>query len=224
MKKKLDEIQKKQNDEYIFPYHYVSEFRGDFTQTFNDTWGMNYVSTIEFLTGKLLNESFDSIIDVGCGDGRLVKELMNDFPNKDIQGVDYSAEAIKLAKALNKKGKYKQKDITHNADEVFDIVTLIEVFEHIPLELADSFVDGIANHLKTNGVLYVTVPHNNKPVEYKHYRHFSVKSLVSCFESHFKVIEIIPFESNGHIKKLIDVFLTNRFFILNVRRLKNVFI
>lgn len=222
MKKELDEIQKKQNDEYVFPYHYVSDFRTNFTQTFNDTWGINYVSTIEFLIKKLSNENFNSLIDVGCGDGRLVKELMHDFPNKNIWGIDYSEEAISLAQVLNKSGKYQQKDITHDTEETFDIVTLIEVFEHIPLELADSFIRGVSNHLKSNGILYVTVPHSNKPVEYKHYRHFTVESLVSCFEPHFEVIETIPFESNGYKKKLIDIFLTNRFFILNIRRLKNI--
>jgi 2-polyprenyl-3-methyl-5-hydroxy-6-metoxy-1,4-benzoquinol methylase len=217
----LDKIQKIQNDEYYFPYHYVSEFRNKFTQTFNDTWGINYVSTIEFIIDKLSKEKFNSLVDIGCGDGRLVKEIMFDFDNKNIQGVDYSKEAIKLANALNSNGAYIQKDITQDSDETFDIATLIEVFEHIPINFANEFVKGIYKHLKLNGILYVTVPHSNKPVEPKHYRHFTVETLVHCFEEYFEVIEVIPFESNSYKKRFMDRILTNRIFILNSNKMKN---
>ena len=221
MNNKFDEVQKIQNDEYKFPYHYVSQFRNDFTQNFNDTWGINYVSTIEFILDKIRDEEFDSLIDIGCGEGRLVTELMCDFPDKDICGVDFSEEAIGLAKALNKHGNYQQIDITRGAKRNFDIATLIEVFEHIPPEFADDFVKGISNHLKPDGLLYVTVPSSNKAVESKHYRHFTSDSLIACFEVCFDVVEVIPFESNGYRKKIIDKLLTNRFFILNIRRIKN---
>lgn len=217
----LEDIQKKQDDEYGFPYHYVSEFRKNFTQCFNDTWGINYVATIEFIISKLRQENFESLLDVGCGDGRLVKELSVEFPNKLIKGVDYSEKAIGIAKALNPNYSYTCADITSQQVMEADIVTLIEVFEHIPLDISDSFVEGIYNQLKTNGILFLTVPHSNKPVEYKHYRHFSVDSLTACFNAKFEIVEVIPFESNSKIKSYIDRILTNRFFILNNQKIKN---
>ena len=219
----MDTIQKKQDDEYDFPYHYVSKYRNGFKQHFNDSWGINYVSTIEFLIQKISSEiCFESIIDVGCGDGRLVKELREDFPAKRIQGIDFSQRAINLAKALNSAGEFYCKDITEKPDKRFDICTLIEVFEHIPPNSSNQFVEGIANHLNKSGILYVTVPHSNKPVEYKHYRHFTIKSLISCFSDHFSPVEIIPFESNGIQKRILDTLLTNKLFILNVQRLRNI--
>ncbi|MDK2834540.1 MAG: hypothetical protein PWP63_1627 [Methanolobus sp.] len=33
---KIDKIQELQNEEYWFPYHYISHFEGTFTQYFND--------------------------------------------------------------------------------------------------------------------------------------------------------------------------------------------
>ncbi len=100
----MDEVQIKQDEEYSFPYHYVSRFRDGFSQTFNDTWGINYVSTIEYIIHRLQNENFNSLIDMGCGDGRLTQELAIEFPDKRILGVDYSRRAISLAKSLNLSG------------------------------------------------------------------------------------------------------------------------
>jgi hypothetical protein len=72
----------------------------------------------------------------------------------------------------------------------------------------------------TRRILFVTVPHSNKALEYKHYRHFSSETLIACFASHFSVAEIIPFEKGKKRKRLIDLLLGNRFFILNSGRLK----
>lgn len=217
----MDEIQKKQNDEYEFPYHYVSKFRDGFTQVFNDTWGINYVSTIEYIIERLKCEEFNSLIDMGCGDGRLVRELSLEFPNQMICGIDYSNQAINLARILNKNCEYYQADITLEIIKKVDLVTLIEVFEHFPPKMADDFVEGVYQHLNDNGILYITVPHENKPVEYKHYRHFNSWTITECFHHRFHIEEIIPFESNGVMKTVIDKVLTNSFFILNHRRLKN---
>src|SRR5690554_1132791 len=90
-----------QEAEYGFPYHYVPQWRNGFTQCFYDDWGVHYVSTIEFLLGRLRDMSPESIVDVGCGDGRLTRELALQFPACRVIGIDYSARPIALAKALN---------------------------------------------------------------------------------------------------------------------------
>jgi 2-polyprenyl-3-methyl-5-hydroxy-6-metoxy-1,4-benzoquinol methylase len=219
----MDQLQQIQDDEYSFPYHYVSQFKNGFTQTFFDNWGINYCATIEFLLHKLNQESAESIIDVGCGDGRLVCELQEAFAEKTISGIDYSTRAIALAKAINPRGDYKQLDIINQElSQQYDMAILMEVFEHIDPSLAIAFVEGIRKLLKPGGKLWVTVPHENKAVEYKHYRHFTGESLVACFEKHFTVNEIIPFEKGKKRKKIIDALLGNRFFILNSNRLKNM--
>lgn len=217
----MDNIQKKQDEEYAFPYHYVSQFRDGFTQVFNDTWGINYVSTIEYIIGQLKNEKFSSLIDIGCGDGRLVRELSIEFPNQFISGVDYSSKAISLAKTMNSYCEFYQADITTEIVKKVDLITLVEVFEHIPPEISNSFIDGIYHHLNDGGVLYITVPHENKPVEYKHYRHFNSKTISECFSDRFIIEKIIPFESNGVFKSIIDKILTNGLFILNNQLIKN---
>ena len=132
----MDNIQKLQDEEYDFPYHYVSQFRNGFSQVFNDTWGINYVSTIEYIIEQLKHEKFNSLIDIGCGDGRLVRELSIEFPNQNIFGIDYSSRAINLARIMNKNCKYFQSDITCEVVRKADVITLVEVFEHIHPKVA----------------------------------------------------------------------------------------
>lgn len=219
----MHHLQQVQDDEYAFPYHYVSQFRNGFTQTFYDGWGINYVSTIEFILGRLSEENFSSCVDIGCGDGRLAKEIKSSFPDKRVLGIDYSARAIALAKSMNSSGDYAQIDIINSeVPEQFDLGILMEVFEHINPDDSDKFVAGIAKLLKPRGILYVTVPHINKPVEYKHFRHFTSELLVSCFEKHFKAETVICIEKGRLRKNLIDMILGNRLFILNVGRIRRM--
>ncbi|GAF77241.1 unnamed protein product, partial [marine sediment metagenome] len=213
-------LQAIQDDEYWFPYHYVAQYKNGFSQYYNDTWGINYIATIEFILNKLEREHYYSLIDIGCGDGRLVKEVQDKFPNKVVEGIDYSERAINLAKAMNPRGAYYCLDIEKEKPlhGEYDIALLIEVFEHILPEKAEVFLNSVKNIISKEGLLYITVPHVNKPLEYKHYRHFSVKSLLECLKKYFDILEVIPFEKIDVRKSFIDILLTNPFFILNMGR------
>lgn len=220
-----DKVQDFQDEEYCFPYHYVSEMprKGGFVQHFVDTWGMNYISTIEYVLERLQEVDSSSIVDVGCGDGRLAREMALNFPDKYIAGIDYSSRAIALARAMNQDLKglvFHSLDITSESHErKYDVAVLMEVFEHIPPEDSARFLEGLCSLLTPDGILLLTVPHSNKPVEYKHYRHFSCDCISEIFSKHFDVIEVRPFERSGLIRKFLEVILCNRFFVLNNRRL-----
>lgn len=222
-----DKIQEFQDGEYSFPYHYVSGIptRGGFFQHFVDTWGMNYISTIEYILKRIGETSASSIVDVGCGDGRLVREIMLSFPERKIVGIDYSSRAIALANAMNQdiKGiEFHSLDITKAEHEQrYDLAILMEVFEHIPPEEARLFLEGVRSLLTPGGTLLLTVPHINKPVEYKHYRHFSCSEIVEILSEYFDVLEVKPFERGGRLRKVLNGLLCNRFFVLNNRRLIN---
>jgi len=220
---KKDTIQKIQDDEYYFPYHHIPTYKKNFfTQCFNFAWGINYVATIEFLIDKLKQEKFESLVDVGCGDGRLTKELREEFKNKEVEGIDYSEKAISLAKAMDFSGSYHCLDILSTEfSKKYDIALLIEVFEHIPPEISDAFLSSVARLINEGGLLILTVPHINVPVELKHYRHFSVEVISKCLEKYFDILEIIPFEKTSKLKNFLDFLLTNDIFILNHVKLRN---
>jgi len=215
-----------QEEEYWFPYHYVSKMPElGFRQHFLDSWGINYISTIEFMLSRLGNVESESIIDIGCGDGRLTREIALSINPTTLVGVDYSSRAIKLAQAMNQdleRASFHATDIT-SAHELgsFDAAVLMEVFEHIPLDMANEFMVGVRALIKPGGRLLLTVPHNNKPVEYKHFQHFSVKSLLKYIEVDFDIVDVVPFERRGLSRVFLGSLLSNRLFVLNNSRLSN---
>ena len=215
-------IQTAQEQEYDYPYHYIAQFEGGFTHCAYDTWGLNYVATIEFLLDRLDQHPFSSLLDTGCGDGRLTKEIARRFPRRRIVGIDYSHQAISLAQAMYPQGEFHQLDVTKNEwGDQFDIVTLIEVFEHIDPITQGDFLRNLAKCLKPGGTLYLTVPHVNTPIGYKHFRHFTVPSISGCLAPFFNIVEVMPFEKRSIVKTMIDALLVNRVFILNHKRTRN---
>ena len=208
--------------EYFFPYHYISEFRNGFSQTFNWTWGLYHASTVEFLMEQLRRFEFRSIADIGCGDGRFTRELAIEFPGKKVIGIDYSKKAISMAKALNPLIPFMQVDIIRSTiNETFDLITLIEVLEHIPLDQVGDFIQSVADLLNPGGRLIMTVPHLNKPLEDKHFQHFTLKSLEKATSFVFKIDKAVFFERSTIQSKVLNKVLTNQLFILNQRQLKN---
>jgi 2-polyprenyl-3-methyl-5-hydroxy-6-metoxy-1,4-benzoquinol methylase len=211
-----------QENQYNFPYHYFSSSANQrFTQTYNWTWGLYYQSTLDFLLDKLHGETFNSIIDIGCGDGRLVRELHDAFSSAIVEGVDYSEQAISLARLMNPSVTFNCRDIIRDkTQQRFDRGTLIEVLEHIPDELVSSFLESIREMLADDGVLLLTVPHVNQPLNTKHFRHYTIETLTESVTSYFHVDEVVHFQRTCRVATLIHKLLTNRFFILNHEKWK----
>ncbi|MDP1613838.1 MAG: class I SAM-dependent methyltransferase [Sulfuritalea sp.] len=219
-----DSLQQAQDDEYAFPYHYVTRMpdRG-FRQHFVDTWGINYISTIEFLLGRIRAGAHETLVDVGCGDGRLTREIALGTGIARVCGVDYSARAIGLARAMNQdlqQIEFRREDITGETGlGGFDAAVLMEVFEHVHPDEAEAFIRGVRRLLKPQGRLHLTVPHTNKPVEYKHFRHFTADGLIACLKPDFDIVEVVPFERiGGTRRRLLNGLLYNRYFVLNDQR------
>ena len=220
----LGSEQKHQEGEYWFPYHYVAQYKDDnFRHFYLDTWAINYVSTIEFLLGKTRSETHETIVDIGCGDGRFSRELALAETDCQITGIDYSERAIRLASAMNSDIEnltFRSIDITGSHGlECFDSAILMEVFEHIPLSDTGKFMSGVRGLLKDGGTLHLTVPHENKPLDDMHFQHFTVENLFSHLEGKFEVLEVIPFERAALSRRIVLWVLSNRFFILNNPRL-----
>lgn len=139
-----------------------------------------------------------------------------DFNDKKVVGIDYSKRAVDLARALNPDLVFFNNDIINDSlEDKFDAITLIEVFEHIPLEMCNDFVSGLSNLLNENGKIYLTVPHENKSVSYKHFQHFSYSRLYEYFQEHFHINDIVYFDKLSKWNRIIDLLLVNNLFILN---------
>jgi len=100
------------------------------------------------------------VLDVGCGNGRLGKELKGDV---DYLGVDSSSNLIDIAK---KKYKYNENYKFHVLDifeldklkEKYDYIFLVAVIQHIPSkELRVKVLNKIKSALKENGEIIISV-------------------------------------------------------------------
>jgi cyclopropane fatty-acyl-phospholipid synthase-like methyltransferase len=221
----MDNIQSIQEEEYGFPYHYLPVFEGNDVKLYPHwSWGFRYLAGIELLLEKLRKMQFDSLIDVGCGDGRLLREITRQYPDKKLRGVDYSQQAIALAKAFNPGLDYRAVDIIKDdIGEPFDVITLIEVLEHIPLESADEFVAALVRLMRKDSVLLMTVPHKNQPLIPKHYRHFDSNSLLKILSAYFECREMFFFDRNSRIISAWQRLMCNKYFIIRNQRVTNAF-
>ena len=215
-------VQGSQDDEYCFPYHYISEMpnRG-VVQHVVDSWGINSVSAVEFMLGEIEKLEPRSVIDIGCGDGRLTREIYNRFGDRRVVGADYSTRAIALARAMNQNAPaltFERIDISaEDFDEPFDVAILMEVYEHIPIDQTGAFLAGVRRALRPGGTLLLTVPHVNKPLEYKHFQHFTLESLTRDLSAHFSIVAVRPFERRSILRGIVNRLLCNRLFVLNHR-------
>lgn len=221
----LSKEQQTQDNFYEFPYHYCVQFKNQFSMIFLFDWGLNYASAVEFLLEKIAkNKKKDSILDIGCGDGRLTRELYLKFKNLKVEGVDYSEKPIQLARALNSdlNIKFHTKNIIENKfSETFDIATLMEVYEHIEPKNAKLFLKGVYETLNNDGILHLTVPHKNVPIAPHHFRHFTVESLTNELKEYFEIIEVVPFEKISIKRKWLMRLFANKYVILNHKKLNN---
>ena len=80
-----------------------------------------------------------SVADVGCGNGMLLKALSEKFYLYSQDGIDYSVEAILVAKRLHPEADYFVHDINARFAIQYDAVFCTEVLEHVldPVRVLD---------------------------------------------------------------------------------------
>jgi SAM-dependent methyltransferase len=77
-----------------------------------------------------------SIAEIGCGSGSVLNELSSfpDLQSACLEGYDISPQAIEMARQLgNERIRFVQGDLlSASADKAFDLLLVIDVFEHVP--------------------------------------------------------------------------------------------
>ncbi|MEJ9371701.1 class I SAM-dependent methyltransferase, partial [Schinkia azotoformans] len=96
------------------------------------------------------------IADLGCGDGVLIKEIINNFPSLIGYGVDFSAEALKHVKEPLI-GIQADLGKLPFEDDFFDLCFCIDVLEHIPPGKLQKVIDEI--HRVCKGPVLLVSPY-----------------------------------------------------------------
>lgn len=191
-----------QEIEYEFPYHYVPTVgEQGFRQHFYWSWGFRYLGGLQIAQELSFESTCESLLDIGCGDGRFLQQVSSQYDGTRLLGIDYSQKAVSLAKALSPHVEFQCLDILAGEplSEEFDVVSLVEVIEHIPPESLPDFISKAAEYLNPTGRLVLTVPHVNQIVGDKHFQHFDSVSLRALLDPHFTDIEFYPFDYPSRI-------------------------
>lgn len=86
------------------------------------------------IVGNIINNKADvRILDAGCGEGFIDRLIIDRYPGVRITGLEFTKEAITIAKATNPSVEYIQGDVCNMPfkDRSFDFVLCTEVLEHL---------------------------------------------------------------------------------------------
>jgi len=144
-----------------------------------------------------------SLLDIGCNTGLVLKTILDAYPTLDVEGVEINTKAIE--NSVIGKSKIKNCFIDKLVNQ-YDNITLIHVLEHIP-NLKNFFKD-LSNISKKNTVLYFAVP-NIKSFNAKrnlvswgalnlneHIWFFTKKTLEKCIKEHLPSSEILEIKTS----------------------------
>jgi SAM-dependent methyltransferase len=152
------------------------------------------------------------VLDVGCGDGYFLGNLPDSIETK--LGVDLSIKAISFAKAFHPECDFRVEDVG-NITTQFDIVSVIEVLEHIPDDQVSEFLCALSRRINDTGTLIISVPTTVLPLNNKHYRHYDIQILndqIIASDCDLKLVEVEYIYSSPWWFKLYQLFSNNKLF------------
>jgi len=118
-----------------------------------------------YLVGQLLSKGEDlagkRILEIGCGTGKILRELNKRIPEADLYGIDISEEQIKIAKAQCPKISLQVGEIgdlvgVGQGREQFDLIFLHSVTQYFPsADYLQEFLSSCCAILTKGGSLYL---------------------------------------------------------------------
>ena len=121
------------------------------------------------VVGAIRDASAHTVVDLGCGEGRLIRELLREKQVERVVGVDVSWRALEFASRRLKlhemaprqraRVDLRQGSLTYRDRELsgFDAATVVEVIEHLDPPRLDAFERVLFAHAKPR-VVIVTTP------------------------------------------------------------------
>ena len=126
---------------------------------------------------------FETVLDVSCGQGALLTEIAERFPQVQLYGTELSAAALTLTRQRLPGGQFWPLDLEQAyLPQQFDLVTCSEVLEHIHDDVA------AIRHLATMTRRYVLVSvpqgrmRSHEPAAFGHVRNYARGELAQKLE------------------------------------------
>lgn len=144
---------------------------------------------------ELLNQwkrsSPGRLLDVGCGDGHLVRVATES--GWEAEGIDLSESAIRVASAWGARCRVLDFFDRSLEAQSYDVLHMAELIEHVPAP--GQFLARAEQLLKPGGLLYLTTPNfasvsrhmlgaDWSPIHFEHLSYFSPRSLSKLISRH----------------------------------------
>jgi len=131
-----------------------------------------------------------SLVDIGCGQGDLLRQISTKVPALKLSGFELSPSGVALAKQKVPTAQVEELDLY--SDDAVDrlkgvgaeLATCSEVLEHVPDPI--TFLKRASQALCPSGYLVATVPGGPRTAfdrQIGHLRHFDVRSIREVFEA-----------------------------------------
>jgi trans-aconitate methyltransferase len=112
------------------------------TEFYNEGWhrwddmkmfGPSARHTRRFIFSLMEGLSFESVLDAGCGTGILLHQISEAYPHVHLTGTEYASQGLEIARQRLPGADFHELDLSHEIlPGKFDLVTCIDVLEHIP--------------------------------------------------------------------------------------------
>lgn len=113
---------------------FSSEFYNEAWYKWDDmkVYGPTARHTRRFIFSLLNGLKVDSVLDAGCGTGVLLQQILEKYPDIKLSGSEYSSQGIEFARQRLPQAEFYSLDLERqNLHRQFDLVTCIDVLEHI---------------------------------------------------------------------------------------------
>lgn len=204
-----------QSEQYKFPYHYIVSYKEQYFLSKHWYFAPSYLAALNIIVENLKEQQKNSndqikCLDIGCGDGALINCLntINTLENFLFDGMDYDESSLRWARTFNVNNNFIQKT-EQIPCQFYNILTAIEVLEHIPIVELNSFICECNRLLVKDGMMIITVPTTNKNLAMKHYQHFNKEILNTYTDKYFKIVKVVYFEKHDVVTKLINFIRMN---------------